>query len=94
MLRVLIPYTLFCIRLWYRICHDVAHWCLRIAPMPPLVRHQLAGAVALVPYLFNVWLFVVAFDFTWRAHVIAGVITLWMLLVVRRAEVRHAALSG
>ena len=52
MLRVLIPYTVFWVRLWYRLGHGAAHWCLRIVPMPALWRHQVAGAMALIPYLW------------------------------------------
>jgi hypothetical protein len=92
-LRILIPYTVFWVRLWYRIGHGVAHWCLRPVPMPSLLRHQLAGAVALVPYLWIVWGFTVAFDFTWRADAIAGLITAGMLLVVYRVEVRRAGIG-
>jgi hypothetical protein len=90
MLRILIPYTVFWVRLWYRLGHGVAHWCLRLVPMPSLLRHQPAGAVALIPYLWMVWGF--AFDFTWRADVIAGLITAGMLLLVHRVEVVRAGI--
>jgi hypothetical protein len=92
MLRVLIPYTMFWVRLWYRLGHGAAHWCLRIVPMPSLLRHYLAGALALIPYLWMVWVFTFAFDFTWRAPVIAGLITVWMLLAVYRVEVARAGI--
>ena len=93
MLRLLIPYLSWWVRLGYRIGHRTVHWCLRPIPMPPLWRHQLAGTVALVPYLWVVWGFTVAFDFTWRADVVAGVITVGMLLVVHRVEVARAGLG-
>lgn len=93
MLRVLIPYLLWWIRLGYRIGHGAAHRFLRLVPMPPLLRHQLAGTVALIPYLLLVWGFTLAFDFTWRADVIAALITGWMLLVVHRVEVNRAAIG-
>ena len=90
MLRILIPYTLFWVRLGYCIWHGVAHWFLRIIPMPPVVRHHLAGTVALIPYLWIVWGFTLVLDFTWRAPVIAGLITAWMLLIVHRVEAARA----
>lgn len=93
MLRVLIPYTLFWVRLGYRIWHGVVHWCLLIVPMPSLLRHQLAGTVALLPYLWVVWGFTLVFDFTWRAEAIADAITVWMLLVVYRVEVNRAGIG-
>jgi hypothetical protein len=92
-LRILIPYTVFWARLGYRIGHGVAHWCLRLVPRPPLWRHQLAGALALIPYLWMVLGFTVAFDFTWRADVVAGLITAGMLLVVYRVEVTGAGIG-
>ncbi|MHC5560934.1 hypothetical protein [Kocuria sp. U4B] len=92
MLRVLIPYPVFWVRLWYRFGHGVAHWCLRLVPMPSLLRHQLAGALALVPYLWVVWGLTVAFDFTWRAEVVARLITAGMLLLVYRVEVARAGI--
>jgi hypothetical protein len=39
-----------------------------------------------------VWGFTVAFDFTWRADVVAGLITVWMLLAVYRVEVARAGI--
>ncbi len=39
MLRILIPYTVFWVRLWYRLGHGGAHWCLRLIPMLSLLRH-------------------------------------------------------
>lgn len=93
MLRVLIPYLSWWVRLGYRIGHGTAHWFLRPIPMPPLLRHHMAGTVALIPYLWMVWGFTVAFDFTWWADVIAGLITGWMLLVVHRVEVNRAGIG-
>ncbi|GGG59914.1 hypothetical protein GCM10011374_23460 [Kocuria dechangensis] len=93
MLRILIPYLSWWVRLGYRLGHGAAHRVLRLVPMPPLVRHQLAGTVALIPYLWVVWGFTMAFDFTWRADVIAGLITAGMLLVVHRVEVNRAGIG-
>lgn len=93
MLRVLIPYLFWWVRLGYRIGHGAAHWFLRPVPMPPLVRHQVAGTVALLPYLWMVWGFTVAFDVTWRAHVVAALITVSLLLVVHRGEVNRAGIG-
>lgn len=90
MLRLLIPYTVFWVRLGYRIWHGVAYWLLRLLPMPTLWRHYLAGAVALTPYLWIVWGFTLAFDLTWRAPVVAGLITAGMLPIVYRVEVARA----
>ena len=39
----------------------------------------------------GVWDFTVAFDFSWRADVIAGGITAGLLLAVYRVEVARAA---
>ena len=93
MLRILIPYLSWWMRLGYRIGHGAAHWFLRPIPVPPLLRHQLAGGVALIPYLWVVWGFTVAFDFTWRAHMVAALISAGMLLVVHRVEVNRAGLG-
>lgn len=93
MLRVLDPYLLWWIRVGHRLGHGAAHWFLRLVPMPPLVRHHLAGVVALTPYLLLVWGFTMAFDFTWRADVIAGLITAGLLLVVHRVEVHRAGIG-
>ncbi|MEX5271541.1 hypothetical protein [Kocuria sabuli] len=92
---MLIPYLLWWIRLWYRIGHGLTYWLLRLIPMPQLVRHQRTGAVALVPYLWVVWGFIVAFDFTWRADVIAGALTVAMLLLLLmyRVEVGRAGIQ-
>jgi hypothetical protein len=92
-LRLLIPYTVFWVRLWYRIGHGAAHWFLHPILMPSLLRHQLAGTVALLPYLWIVWGFTFAVDFTWRADVIAGLVTGWMLLVVHWTEVNRALIG-
>lgn len=81
---------LFWIRLGYRIWHGTAQWFSSIILMRPLVRHHLVGAVALVLYLWIVWGFTLAFDFTWRAHLIAGLITAGMLLIMHRVEVACA----
>jgi hypothetical protein len=93
MQRILLSYILFWVRLEYRHGHGVTHWCLRVIPMPPPWRLQLAGVVALIPYLLLVGGFAVAFDFTWRADVVAGAITAWMLLLVHRMEVVRAAIG-
>ena len=93
MLRILIPHTVFWVRLGYRLGHGVTHWCLRVIPMPSLLRHQVAGVVALIPYLLLVGGFTFAFDFTWRAEMVAGLITAGLLLLVRRAEARRAGIG-
>ena len=46
MVRMLILYTLFWVRLGYRLWRGVAHWCLRPVPMPSMLRHYIAGAIA------------------------------------------------
>jgi hypothetical protein len=89
-LRVLIPYTMFWIRLGYRMWHGIAYWVLRLIPMPTVWRRYLAGTAALIPYVWIVWGFTLAFEFTWRADVVAGVITAGMLLIVYRVEVARA----
>ena len=91
MVRMLILYTLFWVRLGYRLWRGVAHWCLRPVPMPSMLRHYIAGAIALIPYLWVVWGFTVAFAFTWRADVIAGAITAGLLLAMYRVEAARAA---
>ncbi|MEX5258555.1 hypothetical protein [Kocuria arenosa] len=91
MARIMLSYTLFWVRLGYRIWHGAAHWFLRIVPMPSMVRHHIAGVVTLASYLWVVWGFTVAFDFSWRADVIAGVITAGLLLLVHRVEAARAA---
>lgn len=91
MARIMLSYTLFWVRLGYRIWRGTAHWLLWIVPMPPVLRHHLAGIVALIPYLWVVWGFTHAFDFTWRADVVAGVITAGLLLLVHRVEAARAA---
>ena len=93
MLRILIPYTLFWVRLGYCIWHGVAHWFLRIIPMPPVVRHHLAGTVALIPYLWIVWGFTLALDFTWTAIGVGALITALLLVLVHKAEARRAFLG-
>ncbi|GGG70617.1 hypothetical protein GCM10011374_38990 [Kocuria dechangensis] len=93
MLRVVIPYLYWWVRVGYRFGHGATHWFLRPIPMSQLVRHQLAGTVALLPYLLLVWGFTWAFDFTWRADVIAALITAGMLLVVHRVEVNRAGIG-
>ncbi|MEX5261528.1 hypothetical protein [Kocuria sp. CPCC 205263] len=90
MARTMLSYTLFWVRLGYRIWHGTAHWFLRIIPMAPVLRHHIAGVVALIPYLWVVWGFTVAFDFSWRAHVVAGVITAGLLLLMHRVEAARA----
>ena len=90
MLRVLIPYTLWWVRIWYRIFHGITHWFLRILPMPASLRHHLAGAVALVPYLLPVWLTAIGVGPPWPAYAIAAALTAPMLLIMHRVEVAHA----
>lgn len=92
MLRVLTPYTEFWGRLGYRIWCGVAYWFLRLVPMRTVWRHHLAGAAALIPYLWIVRGFTLALDFTWRASVIAGLITAGMLLIVHQVEVARAGI--
>ncbi len=58
--------------------------------MPSLLRHQVAGAVALIPYLWMVWGFTRTVDLTWRADVVAGLLTAWMLRMVHRVGVAGA----
>ena len=91
MARIVLSYTLFWIRLGYRIWHGVSHWFLGIVPRPLGLRHHIAGVVALIPYLWVVWGFTVAFDFSWRADVIAAVITAGLMLLVCRVEAARAA---
>jgi hypothetical protein len=91
MARIMLSYSLFWVRLGYRIWRGVAPWFLRILPMPSGLRHHLAGVVALAPYLWLVWGFTVAFDFSWRADVIAAVITAGLLLLVYQVEAARAA---
>jgi hypothetical protein len=91
MTRIMLSYTAFWVRLGYRIWPGTAHWFLWIVPMPPVLRDHLAEVVALIPYLWVVWGFTLAFDLTWRAHVVAGVITAELLLLVHRVEVARAA---
>ena len=93
MLRILIPYTLFWVRLGYCIWHGVAHWFLRIIPMPSAWRHRLAGAVSITPYLFMVWAVVGANDFTSTAIGVGAVITALLLLLVHQAEARRAVIG-
>jgi len=90
MLRILIPYLLWWVRLYYRIGHTVAHWFLRILPMPSVLRHRLAGVVSIGPYLFMVWTVVGVNDFTWTAIDVGVVITALLLVLVHKAEARRA----
>ncbi|WP_298591787.1 hypothetical protein [uncultured Kocuria sp.] len=91
--RILIPYLLWWVRLYYRIGHGLAHWLLRIIPMPSPVRHRLAGTVSIAPYLFMVWTVVGVNDDTWTAIGVGVVITCLLLLLVHRAEARRAFLG-
>ena len=43
--RLVILYLLWWVRLFYRIGHAIAHWVLRIIPMPSALRHRVALAV-------------------------------------------------
>ncbi|WP_336650632.1 hypothetical protein [Kocuria rosea] len=90
--RILIPYLLWWVRLYYRIGHAVAHWFLRIIPMPSVMRHRLAGTVSIAPYLFMVWVVVGANDFTWTAIGVGALITALLLVLVHKAEARRAFL--
>lgn len=88
--RILIPYLLWWVRLYYRIGHGVAHWFLRIIPMPSALRHRLAGTVAIAPYLLMVLDVVGINDYTWPAIGVGAVITGLLLLLVHKAEARRA----
>lgn len=88
--RLVILYLLWWVRLFYRIGHAIAHWVLRILPMPSALRHRVAGAVAITPYLFWVWTVVGINDNTGPAIAVGALITGLLLLLVHRAEARHA----
>lgn len=88
--RLVILYLLWWVRLFYRIGHAIAHWVLRIIPMPSALRHRLAGTVAIAPYLFWVWEVVVINENTWPAIGVGAVLTGLLLLLVHRAEARRA----
>lgn len=88
--RLVILYLLWWVRLFYRIGHAIAHWVLRIIPMPSALRHRVAGAVAITPYLFWVWDAVGINDNTWSAIAVGAVITGLLLLLVHRTEARRA----
>lgn len=88
--RILISYLLWWVRLYYRIGHAVAHWFLRIVPMPSRLRHRLAGTVSITPYLFMVWAVVGANHFTWTAIGVGVLITALLLVLVHTAEARRA----
>ena len=88
--RLVILYLLWWVRLFYRIGHAIAHWVLRIIPMPSALRHRVAGAVAITPYLFWVWDVVGINDNTWPAIAVGAVLTGLLLLLVHRAEARRA----
>ena len=88
--RIVILYLLWWVRLFYRIGHAIAHWVLRIIPMPSGLRHRLAGTVAIAPYLFWVWEVVVINDNTWPAIGVGAVLTGLLLLLVHQAEARRA----
>ena len=88
--RLVILYLLWWVRLFYRIGHAIAHWVLRIIPMPSGLRHRLAGTVAIAPYLFWVWEVVVINDNTWPAIGVGAVLTGLLLLLVHQAEARRA----
>jgi hypothetical protein len=91
--RILIPYLLWWVRLYYRIGHGLAHWLLRIIPMPSPVRHRVAGTVSITPYLLWVWTVVGANDYTWAAIGVGAVIAGLLLLLVHRTEARRAVLG-
>ena len=86
--RLVILYLLWWVRLFYRIGHATAHWVL-----PSALRHRVAGAVAITPYLFWVWDVVAINDNTWPAIAVGAVITGLLLLLVHRAEARRAVLG-
>jgi hypothetical protein len=88
--RILIPYLLWWVRLYYRIGHGLAHWFLRIIPMPSALRHRLAGTVSITPYLFLVWAVAGANDFTRTAIGVGALITALLLVLVHKAEARRA----
>lgn len=90
--RILIPYLLWWVRLYYRIGHGVAHWVLRVIPMPSALRQRVAGTVATAPYLLWVWTVVGFNDCTWSAIEVGGLITVSLLLVVHRVEVARAGI--
>lgn len=91
--RILISSLLWWVRLYYRIGHGVAHWVLRIMPMPSALRHRLAGTVAVTPYLLWVWTVVGVNDYTWAAIGVGAVITGLLLLLVHKTEGRRAFLG-
>lgn len=88
--RLLIPYLLWWVRLYYRIGHGLAHWFLRIMPMPSALRHRLAGTVSISPYLFMLWTVVGVNDYAWPAFGVGALITGLLLLVVHQVEARRA----
>ena len=90
MARLVILYLLWWVRLLYRIGHAIAHWVLRIIPMPSALRHRVAGTVAIAPYLLLVWDVVGINDNTWSTIAVGAVITGLLLLLVHRAEARRA----
>ena len=90
MARLVILSLLWWVRLYYRIGHGIAHWFLRIIPMPSALRHRLAGTVAISPYLLLVWDVVGINDNTWPAIGVGAVITGLLLLLVHKAEARRA----
>ena len=92
MSRIVILYLLWWVRLFYRIGHAVAHWVLRIIPMPSALRHRVAGTVAIAPYLFWVWTVVGINAYTWPAIGVGGLITGLLLLLVHQAEARRAVI--
>ena len=91
--RILIPYLLWWVRLYYRIGHGLAHWLLRIIPMPSGLRHRLAGTVSITPYLFMLWAVAGANDFTWTAIGVGALITALLLVLVHQAEARRAVIG-
>ena len=91
--RILIPYLLWWVRLYYRIGHGLAHWFLRIIPMPSALRHRLAGTVSITPYLFMVWAVVIGAGSTWTAIGVGALITALLLVLVHKVEARRAFLG-
>ena len=91
--RIVILYLLWWVRLFYRIGHGIAHWVLRILPMPSALRHRMAGTVSITPYLFMVWAVAGVNDFTWTAIGVGALITALLLVLVHKVEARRAFLG-
>lgn len=77
-------------RISYHIGHAVAHWCLRIIPMPSPLRHRVAGTVATIPYLWWIWIIMEVNHHSWRAILVGSLLTGLLVLLVHQAENRRA----